>query len=64
MGLGVNKRSIYVTELKEDGNINKQYEMANGEDCWNEFRDRYLRQKPEITLELPTSRKYVTRLPE
>ncbi len=40
IGLDVHKRSIYVTELKEDGNINEQYEMANSEDCWNEFRDR------------------------
>ncbi len=62
IGLDVHKRSIYVTELKEDGNINEQYEMANSEDCWNEFRDRYLKQKPEIALEVSTSGKYVTGL--
>jgi transposase len=62
MGLDVHKRSIYVTELKDDGNKSEQYEMANSEDCWNEFRDRYLNQKPEIALEVSTSGKYVTRL--
>ena len=62
IGLDVHKRSIYVTELKDDGNITEQYEMANSEDCWNEFRDRYLKQKPEIALEVSTSGKYVTRL--
>ena len=62
IGLDVHKHSIYVTELKEDGNINEQYEMANSEDCWNEFKDRYLKQKPEIALEVSTSGKYVTGL--
>ena len=62
IGLDVHKHSIYVTELKEDGNINEQYEMANSEECWNEFKDRYLKQKPEIALEVSTSGKYVTGL--
>ena len=62
IGLDVHKHSIYATELNEDGNINEQYEMANSEDCWNEFKDRYIRQKPEIALEVSTSGKYVTRL--
>ena len=62
IGLDVHKHSIYVTELKEDGNINEQYEIVNSEDCWNEFKDRYLKHEPEIALEVSTSGKYVTRL--
>ena len=62
MGLEVHKSSIYVTELKDDRYIYDQYEMANSEDCWNEFRDRYLKQKPEIALEVSTSGKYFTGL--
>ena len=62
IGLDVHKHSIYVTELKEDGNIKEQYEIVNSEECWNEFKDRYLSQKPEIALEVSTSGKYVTRL--
>ena len=62
IGLDVHKHSIYVTELKEDGKLKEQYEFANSEDCWNEFKDRYLKQKPEIALEVPTSGKYITRI--
>ena len=62
IGLDVHKRSIYVTELKEDGNIKEQYEFANSEECWDEFKNRYIRQKPEIALEVSTSGKDVTRL--
>ena len=62
MGLEVHKSSIYVTELKDDRYIYDQYEMANSEDCRNEFRDRYLKQKPEIALEVSTSGKYFTGL--
>ena len=32
------------------------------EDCWDEFKNRYLKQKPEIALEVSTSGKYVTGL--
>ena len=49
-------------KLNDDENIEEQYEMANSEDCWNEFKDRYLKQKPEIALEVSTSGKYVTGL--
>ena len=62
IGLDVHKHSIYATELNEDGNIKEQYEFANSEDCWNEFKNRYIRQKPEIALEVSTSGKYVTGL--
>ncbi len=61
IGLDVHKRSIFVTEFKEDGNINEQYDMANSEDCWDEFENRYLKQKPRISLELSTSRKFIAR---
>ncbi len=62
IGLDVHKHSIYATELNEDGNIKEQYEFANSEDYWNEFKNRYIRQKPEIALEVSTSGKYVTGL--
>ena len=60
--LDVHKHSIYATELNEDGNIKEQYEFANSEECWDEFKNRYIRQKPEIALEVTTSGKYVTGL--
>ena len=37
IGLDVHKRSIYVTELKEDGSIYEQYEIANDEESWKGF---------------------------
>lgn len=48
--------------MKEDGGIGEQYEMANAEDSWAEFRTRYLYLKPEISLEVSTSGKYVARM--
>ena len=61
IGLDVHKHSIYATELNEDGNIKEQYEFANSEECRDEFKNRYIRQKPETALEVSTSGKYVTR---
>ena len=60
IGLDLHKHSIYATELNEDGNIKEQYEFANSEECWDEFKNRYIRQKPEIALDVSTSGKYVT----
>ena len=51
-----------MTELKDDGNKSEQFEMANSDKCWNEFRIRYIDQKPRIALEVSSSGKYVTRL--
>ena len=61
IGLDAHKRTVYLTELREDGSINEQYEIANSEESWMEFRSRYLHLKPEIALEVSTSGKYVAR---
>ena len=62
IGSDVHERSVYITELNEDGSIGEQYEIANSEDSWMKFRERYLSMKPEIALEVSTSGKYVARL--
>lgn len=62
IGLDVHKRTVYITELREDGSINEQYEFANAEESWVEFKSRYLDMRPEIALEVSTSGKYVARL--
>jgi hypothetical protein len=33
---------INITETKEDGTVCNQYDIANSEDVWIRFRDRYL----------------------
>lgn len=48
--------------MNEDGSVGEQYEIANSEDSWMKFRERYLPMKPEIALEVSTSGKYVARL--
>ena len=62
IGLDVHKRSVYITEMENDGTIGEQYEIANNEESWNAFRDRYFDLKPEIALEVSTTGKYVARL--
>ena len=62
IGLDVHKCSVYITEMKEDGNISEQYEIENKDESWNAFRDRYLEVRPEIALEVSTTGKYVARL--
>lgn len=61
MGLDVHKRSVFLTDLNEDGSVNEQYDFANNEKQWNEFKDHYLSLRPEIALEISTSGKYVAR---
>ena len=62
IGLDVHKCSVYITEMKENGNISEQYEIENKDESWNAFRDRYLEVRPEIALEVSTTGKYVARL--
>ncbi|MHB1812556.1 MAG: IS110 family RNA-guided transposase [Thermoplasmataceae archaeon] len=62
IGLDIHKRSAYITETKEEGSINQQYEIANSEEAWNVFKNRYLQQNPEIAIEVSSSGKYVARL--
>ena len=51
-----------MTELDENGSINKQHEIENSEESWNKFRKEYLHLRPEIALEVSTSGKYVARM--
>ena len=62
IGLDLHKRTVFVTELNDDGSINEQYEIANDEESWKGFGSRYLELKPEIALEISTTGKYVARM--
>lgn len=57
--MDVHKRSVYITEMEDNGNVNEQYEIKNDESSWIDFRERYLSKDPEISLEVSTSGKYV-----
>ena len=59
IGMDVHKRSVYITEMEDNGNVNEQYEIKNDEPSWIDFRERYLSKDPEISLEVSTSGKYV-----
>jgi transposase len=59
--MDVHKRSVYITEMEDNGDVKEQYEIVNGESAWAEFRERYICMKPEISLEVSTSGKYVAR---
>ena len=62
IGLDLHKRTVFVTEMNDDGSINEQYEIANDEESWKGFGSRYLDLKPEIALEVSTSGKYIARI--
>ena len=40
--MDVHKRSVYITEMEENGNVKEQYEIVNNESAWTEFMERYL----------------------
>ena len=61
IGMDVHKRSVYITEMEENGEVKEQYEILNDESAWTEFRERYLSKEPEISLEVSTSGKYIAR---
>ena len=46
--------------MEENGDVKEQYEIANSESAWAEFRDRYSHGN-EMALEVSTSGKYVAR---
>ncbi|WMT49122.1 MAG: hypothetical protein RE472_08635 [Thermoplasmatales archaeon] len=52
IGMDVHKRSVYITELEENGNVKEQYEIVNNESTWTEFKDGYICMKTEISLEV------------
>lgn len=62
IGLDVHKRSVYITEIENDGTVKEQYQVENSMQSWNAFRERYLPMSPEIALETSTSGKYAARL--
>ncbi len=51
-----------MTALDEDGKVLEQYEMANNDEEWTKFREKYMELKPDIAMEMSTSGKYVARL--
>ena len=59
MGLDVHKRTVYITELDDDGNIVEQYEIGNNINELEQFRSRYIDLNPEIALEVSTTGKYI-----
>ena len=59
--MDVHKRSVYITEMEDNGDVKEQYEISNDESAWAGFRERYLPMEPEISLEVSTSGKYVAR---
>ena len=61
IGMDVHKRSVYITEMEENGEVKEQYEILNDESAWTEFRERYLSKEPEISLEVSTSGTYIAR---
>ena len=48
--------------MMDDGKIGKQFRMLNDTSSWDEFRDHYLSLKPESSLEVSTSGKYIARM--
>jgi hypothetical protein len=61
IGMDVHKRTVYITEMEENGDVKEQYEIVNNESSWTEFMERYICMKTEISLEVSTSGKYVAR---
>ena len=61
IGMDFHKRSVYITEMEENGDMKNQYEIVNEESAWSEFIKIYISIKPEISLEISTSGKYVPR---
>lgn len=62
IGMDVHKRTVYITEMEEDGIVCQQYEIENNKDAWDAFISQYLEKRPEIALEMSTSGKYVARV--
>ena len=48
--------------MKEDGSVLDQYGIANREQDWTKFKDRYLSQENQIGLEISRSGKYVAEM--
>jgi hypothetical protein len=48
--------------MKEDGSVLDQFGIANREQDWIKFKDRYLSQENQIGLEISRSGKYVAEM--
>ena len=59
IGMDVHKRSVYIIEMEENGDVKERYEIVNNESSLTEFMERYLSMQPEISLEVSTTGKYV-----
>ena len=59
--MDVHKGNVYITEMEDNGDLKEQYEILNDDSAWLEFNNRYISLKPEISLEVSTSGKYVAR---
>ena len=55
------KRSVFITEMEDNGNVNEQYDIGNSASSWDGFRARYAAADTEIALEVSTTGKYVAR---
>ena len=62
IGLDVHKRTVYVTEMEDHGDVKERYEIVNCDESWQDLIHRYHANEVEIALETSTSGKYVARL--
>lgn len=62
IGLDVHKRTVYVTEMEDDGDVKERYEIVNCDESWQDLIHRYHAGEVEIALETCTSGKYAARL--
>ena len=59
IGMDVHKRTVYITELDDDGDIMEQYGIGNNINELEQFRSRYIDLNTEIALEVSTTGKYI-----
>ena len=62
IGLDVHKRTVYVTEMEDHGDVKERYEIVNCDESWQDLIHRYHANEVEIALETSTSGKYAARL--
>ena len=62
IGLDVHKRTVYVTEMEDHGDVKERYEIVNCDESWQDLIHRYHASEVEIALETSTSGKYTARL--
>ena len=60
--MDVHKRTVYVTEMEDHGDVKERYEIVNCDESWQDLIHRYHANEVEIALETSTSGKYAARL--